>query len=581
MPAHPRGGRATGDSGASFTPSKANLFEAVKAIFHPTTNPGVESDDGNDQLNVGAGAVGRAATLLATKTASNAVSATAVTQIDVAWLSAAGGVANSYDEILIEAEYGSDFVFGLMPRAKSMVDSKVYNLLTGDGSFFPTFAIAFTETNPRGVRVRLQAATAQSGGTLRVWGITYQGLTTGDGTAPAWNAITGKPDFGSAALADTGTGDGDVPVLGAGGVLPEGVIPAGISRDTERQAAIQAAVTALIDGAPGNRDTLKELADAIAAISVTGLDQTAADARYLRLAGGTMTGPLVLQGAPTQDLHPATKKYVDDNAGDGGAAAGDLNARVERINFDDVAPGGSNLELTPSAGGISVVNGAGDPSILSAISGNDFTVAAGVYLVNVHGDFNASSNVTIGFDVRRASDDAELDQSNTVFIRSTRNIHTSRILLILAADTAINFFATRSGNISMSAIHAEFVKLSSGGNVHSAHNRGIGWAAQQVPSNAEIIAATVFTSDVLTIPNPDPDDTIDDDDTPGWLFFYVPDDAGAPNSAYFDGNTHDILGGFTRLASGTFDGHIVYGSNAEQDPAILGTGSRTLTLGYD
>ena len=329
------------------------------------------------------------------------------------------------------------------------------------------------------------------------------------------------------------------------------------------------AIATLRDSVATGGNTLKKLYDLVLA--------------RLPLAGGTLTGALTLSGAPTADLHAATKKYVDDNAGSGSGdpVTGTLEARVERINFDNLSASSSDTELTPSAGGISVINGAGDAEILSGISGNDFTVAAGVYLVNVHGDFNASNNVTIGFDVRRASDDAELDQSNTVFIRSTRNIHTSRILLVLAADTAVNFFATRSGNVSISALHAEFVKLSSGGNVHSAHNRGIGWAAQQVPNNAEIIAAAVFTTDVLTIPNPDPDGTIDDDDTPGWLFFYVPDDAGAPDSAKFDGNTHDILGGFTRLASGTYAGHIVYGSNAEQDPAILGTGSRTLTLEYD
>ena len=32
-------------------------------------------------------------------------------------------------------------------------------------------------------------------------------------------------------------------------------------------------------------------------------------------SGGTMTGALTLSGAPTSDLHAATKKYVDDNAG--------------------------------------------------------------------------------------------------------------------------------------------------------------------------------------------------------------------------------------------------------------------------
>lgn len=33
--------------------------------------------------------------------------------------------------------------------------------------------------------------------------------------------------------------------------------------------------------------------------------------------GGTMTGALMLSGAPTQDLQAATKKYVDDNSGKG------------------------------------------------------------------------------------------------------------------------------------------------------------------------------------------------------------------------------------------------------------------------
>lgn len=35
---------------------------------------------------------------------------------------------------------------------------------------------------------------------------------------------------------------------------------------------------------------------------------------YVRIAGSTMTGPLTLNAAPTQNLHAATKKYVDDNA---------------------------------------------------------------------------------------------------------------------------------------------------------------------------------------------------------------------------------------------------------------------------
>lgn len=36
-----------------------------------------------------------------------------------------------------------------------------------------------------------------------------------------------------------------------------------------------------------------------------------AETRYLKLAGGTLTGPIILSAAPTADLHPASKAYVD------------------------------------------------------------------------------------------------------------------------------------------------------------------------------------------------------------------------------------------------------------------------------
>ena len=54
-------------------------------------------------------------------------------------------------------------------------------------------------------------------------------------------------------------------------------------------------------------------------LDVSGVDEDAVnvliDAKtqnYLPLAGGTLTGALILAGAPTADLNPATKKYVDD-----------------------------------------------------------------------------------------------------------------------------------------------------------------------------------------------------------------------------------------------------------------------------
>lgn len=57
---------------------------------------------------------------------------------------------------------------------------------------------------------------------------------------------------------------------------------------------------------------------------VKGLDLTRSltqlDTRYVNVTGDTMTGLLTLSGAPTADLHAATKKYVDENSGGGGTS---------------------------------------------------------------------------------------------------------------------------------------------------------------------------------------------------------------------------------------------------------------------
>ena len=42
--------------GSSFTPTKTNLYNAIKEIFHPETNDGLTADDDNSQLDVASGA---------------------------------------------------------------------------------------------------------------------------------------------------------------------------------------------------------------------------------------------------------------------------------------------------------------------------------------------------------------------------------------------------------------------------------------------------------------------------------------------------------------------------------------------
>lgn len=67
----------------------------------------------------------------------------------------------------------------------------------------------------------------------------------------------------------------------------------------------------IVDGAPGLLDTLNELAAAIGDDPNFITTITTSANSKLPKAGGTMTGDIVLAGAPTENLHPATKGYVD------------------------------------------------------------------------------------------------------------------------------------------------------------------------------------------------------------------------------------------------------------------------------
>jgi hypothetical protein len=70
-------------------------------------------------------------------------------------------------------------------------------------------------------------------------------------------------------------------------------------------------VAALVSTAPELLDTLAELATAIAANPNYATDAAAAVAGRVAKSGDTMTGDLTLPGAPTLNLHAATKAYVD------------------------------------------------------------------------------------------------------------------------------------------------------------------------------------------------------------------------------------------------------------------------------
>lgn len=56
---------------------------------------------------------------------------------------------------------------------------------------------------------------------------------------------------------------------------------------------------------------------------------------YVLKTGDTMTGLLILSGDPTDDLHAATKKYVDDNVGNGGTLGFTLAADYPGANIGE------------------------------------------------------------------------------------------------------------------------------------------------------------------------------------------------------------------------------------------------------
>jgi hypothetical protein len=99
--------------------------------------------------------------------------------------------------------------------------------------------------------------------------------------------------------------------------------------DASTKAYVDAQVNALVDGAPGTLNTLNEIATAISAGG-------SFESTVVLKSGSTMTGALTLSGAPSSNLHAATKAYVDTVAGSATAAAASATAAAASYDsFDD------------------------------------------------------------------------------------------------------------------------------------------------------------------------------------------------------------------------------------------------------
>lgn len=104
------------------------------------------------------------------------------------------------------------------------------------------------------------------------------------------------------------------------------------------QAYVDSQVQSLLNGAPAVLDTLKELANALGGDPAFAASIAAQLAAKLNIAGGTMTGPIVLPGAPTQPLQAATKSYVDTSIANMPAPLTSLSSLTD-VNVSNVVNG--------------------------------------------------------------------------------------------------------------------------------------------------------------------------------------------------------------------------------------------------
>jgi hypothetical protein len=125
-----------------------------------------------------------------------------------------------------------------------------------------------------------------------------------------------------------------------------------VNTDAATKLYVDTKVADLVNSAPGTLDTLGEIATAISA------GGTVYDSFVLK-SGSTMTGNLTLAGAPSSNLHAATKLYVDDVAGSATAAAASAAAAATTYdNFDDRYLGAKSSAPSVDNDGNALITGA-------------------------------------------------------------------------------------------------------------------------------------------------------------------------------------------------------------------------------
>lgn len=179
--------------------------------------------------------------------------------------------------------------------------------------------------------------------------------------------------------------------------------------------------------------------------------------KKLALAGGTMTGALTLSGAPTADLHAATKAYVDSVSSTASGLQTELDATQAGAGL------GANGAYTAngSANYISSVTTlqAADNALDAQIKTNADAIASNDSDISTL-QSNVSSNDS---DISSLQSDVSTAQSDITTLQSNVSSNDSDISS-LQSDVSANTSAISSNDSDISALQTQAGSLASDGN---------------------------------------------------------------------------------------------------------------------
>ncbi len=243
----------------------------------------------------------------------------------------------------------------LKTRAKSVL----IELSRDGGLTFETLGTVDNTIKDRGARNRLTWTVAEPFST--------------NGQIRATSSDTRKPGSGLSGAFSIGAATTDGSGTGLRFVLKSGDSMTGpLVLNGDPANGLHATTKKYVDNANSGQDTAQAAKD--------GTQDTGIAARVAK-AGDAMSGPLVLVGDPTANLHPATKQYVDNqnNAQDTGQAANDgvqdANIAAKVAKAGDTMTGALTLNANPTANlhaatkqYVDATNGTQDTTITGKVS---------------------------------------------------------------------------------------------------------------------------------------------------------------------------------------------------------------------